>query len=145
MNTEILQKIIDTATKEIGTKEVVGKKDNPRIVEYHSKTSLKAQSDEVPWCSAFVNWVTEKCGLTGTYNAAARSWLSWGIKSEFVPGCIVVMKRGNSSWQGHVGIGIKKVGPVVWVLGGNQSDEVNISKYSTFKILGYRIPREALV
>ncbi len=29
---------------------------NQRIIQYHAATSLKAQTDEVPWCSSFVNW-----------------------------------------------------------------------------------------
>lgn len=43
------------AMKELGVRELAGSKHNPRIIEYHKATSLKATQDEVSWCSSFVN------------------------------------------------------------------------------------------
>jgi uncharacterized protein (TIGR02594 family) len=125
------------AIRELGVKEKEGSGDNPRIIEYHAKTSLKAQSDDVAWCSAFVNWCIDSCGIKTTRDAMARSWLSWGRSCDYEQGCVVVLKRGTG-WQGHVGFAVKKVGPVVWILGGNQNDEVNITAYPTWRVLGYR-------
>src|SRR6266516_1789775 len=39
---------------------------NQRILEYHQTTTLAALTDEVPWCSSFVNWVMKKAGRKGT-------------------------------------------------------------------------------
>lgn len=43
------------AEAELGTAEVAGTARNQRIIAYHSATSLEAKSDELPWCSSFVN------------------------------------------------------------------------------------------
>ena len=128
---------MSVALEEIGVKEKSGSLDNPRIIEYHSKTKLKAQSDSVPWCSSFVNWCVEQSGFKGTRDAMARSWLNWGKGCSFEQGCIVILKRG-SGYQGHVGFAVKKFGPAVWILGGNQGNEVNIAVYPSWKVLGYR-------
>ena len=45
--------------------EISGDKDNQKIVEYHQATTLKAQDDETPWCSSFVNWCYIVAGLVG--------------------------------------------------------------------------------
>jgi hypothetical protein len=53
-------------------------------------------------------------------------------------GDIAVFKRGTMGWQGHVGFYVKNDGAYVWVLGGNQSDEVKISRYLGMDLLSYR-------
>jgi len=67
------QRVLEIARAEIGTKEMQGKTANPRILEYHQTTKLKALSDEVAWCSAFVNWVLKQAGIEGTDSSLARS------------------------------------------------------------------------
>lgn len=134
------EEVLKIAEGEIGIKEIPGSGDNPRILEYHACTSLKATDDETPWCSAFVNWVICKAGGTGTNNAMARSWLKWGVPiEEPFPGCIVILKRGNPP-SGHVGIFKYRRSPGGWVhiIGGNQSDQVKISLYAESGVLGYR-------
>lgn len=130
------------AHAEIGTREVTGSGDNPRIVAYHRSTSLDAPSasnDETPWCSSFVNWCVERSGHAGTDSAWARSWLSWGHPTKTpTKGCIVVFTRGTSS--GHLAFFVSKTATKIKVLGGNQSDEVNISDYPASRLLGYRVP-----
>jgi len=136
---------IDIAKKEIGNKEITGGKDNPRILEYHSTTLLKAKHDEVPWCSAFVNWVISQTGLKGTGSASARSWLKWGkgIAEPAVGAITVIWRTSPKSWEGHVGF---YLGPDpndksrILVLGGNQKDRVSIASYETSRVLGYRWP-----
>eukprot|EP01156_Anaeramoeba_ignava_P011257 Anaeramoba_ignava/a482504_22.p5 GENE.a482504_22~~a482504_22.p5 ORF type:complete len:143 (+),score=5.17 a482504_22:255-683(+) len=64
-----------------GVTEIRGRKHNPRIIEYHKSTTLRASNDETAWCSSFVNWCIEQAGLKGTDSAAARSWLKWGKKT----------------------------------------------------------------
>jgi uncharacterized protein (TIGR02594 family) len=126
---------------ETGVDEIPGPRDNPRILEYHASTNLKATDDETAWCSAFVNWCIEQAGLQGTKSAAARSWLKWGkTLNQARQGCIVVLKRGNNQWQGHVGFFHSEDGPRILVLGGNQSNQVNISSFRASDVLSYRWP-----
>lgn len=131
------------AYKELGQSEISGNEHNPRILEYHSATNLKATTDEVPWCSAFVNWVMQKCQLGGTHSAAARSWLQYGWEMEKPAyGCIVVMKRGKNSWMGHVGFYLGEVaGEKIVVLGGNQGNKVCEAVFPKYAVLGYRWPK----
>lgn len=129
------------AYNEIGQKEIYGSKHNKKILEYHQATTLKATSDEVAWCSSFVSWCLEMAGIKSTRSAAARSYLNFGKKVSLADakiGDIVVFQRGSSSWQGHVGFYAGKQGSQILVLGGNQSNSVNITPYSTAKLLGVR-------
>lgn len=132
---------VKLAKGEVGQLEIPGSKDNPRIVAYHSTTTLKASSDDVPWCSSFINWLFFKLTWKRTNSAAARSWLNWGIKlARPIPGCIVIFARGTG---GHVAIYESGyTSGFINVLGGNQSNTVKHSSYSESKVLGYRWPSE---
>lgn len=118
---------------------------NKRILEYHACTSLHAGTDEVPWCSSFVNWVMKQAGYQGTNSALASSWITWG--HEAAPpraGAIMVIKRKGatsdqatgSSTGNHVGFFVSSSGAHLRLLGGNQGDSV---KYSNFSLAAYEI------
>lgn len=135
----------DIAKAEIGVREIPGEQDNPRIVEYQQATSLRATDDETPWCASFVNWCLQQAGIAGTNSAAARSFLQWGREiPQPVEGCIVVLKRGNSSWQGHVGFYVGAIGDRVNLVGGNQGNAVSIKGFKRSDVLGYRMPKKAI-
>lgn len=120
--------------------------DHPRIIEYLQTVDTAAigeLTDEVSWCSAFVNWVVEQVGYRGTDSAAARSWLHWGRAISWPKiGAIVVLRRGTQSWQGHVGFVVGVDHGLLLVLGGNQKNSVNISPYTLDRVLAYRWPVE---
>ncbi len=132
------------ALAEEGIKEFPGNDDNPRIIEYLKSTNLRApynSRDETPWCSAFANWCIERAGYEGTDSAWARSWASWG-KNLPTPrrGCIVVFTRPPNPAEGHVGFYFGETSTQIKVLGGNQSDAVNVKGYAKSRLIGYRIP-----
>lgn len=130
----------EIAKGEVGVKETPGAGNTKRVLEYHATTTLKATSDDVPWCSAFVSWCVERAGLRGTRSAAARSWLDWGTAVDLPQeGDIVILRRGNPP-SGHVGFFVKSAGDIIYVLGGNQSDQVKVSGYKRGDLLGYRRP-----
>lgn len=132
---------LEIAIKEKGVKEVKGG-ENPRIIEYHSCTTLKATEDETPWCSAFMNWVMKEAGLPYTKSAAARSWLNWGTAlGEPKEGCVVVLKRGAPP-SAHVTLWVNGENGVFAGLGGNQGDMVKVSIFKNADVLGYRWPEE---
>lgn len=130
------------AKKEQGQKEIPGAAHNPRIVEYHGTTTLRANTDEVPWCSSFVNWVMNKSGHRTTRSAAARSWLAYGIEVPIQYGAIAVTTRSGSTSKtaGHVGFVVRYTDTRIWLLGGNQSDTVKISSFPRSILLGCRMP-----
>jgi uncharacterized protein (TIGR02594 family) len=136
-------KWISIAEAEIGQKEISGSENNSRILEYHSSTSGKATSETIHWCSAFVNWVMTKSGYTGTNNAVATSWAKWGKKiNQPAYGSIAVIDWDGPGpgWKGHVGFVVGKKGSSILLLGGNQSDAVNISSFSTNRVIAYIYP-----
>ncbi|MDD2902008.1 MAG: TIGR02594 family protein [Syntrophales bacterium] len=119
--------------------------DNPRILAYHRSTCGQASSEEVPWCSAFVNWCIEQSELKGTRSARAVSWLRWGRPlAEPRPGCIVVLWRSNNPEEGHVGFYWGAEGDRILLLGGNQQNAVTIQGYARSKVRnqGFRWPEE---
>jgi uncharacterized protein (TIGR02594 family) len=133
------------AMAELGQQEIPGAEHNPRIVEYHQATGLRAQDDETPWCGAFVAWCLGAAGIRykKASAASARSWLNWGreLKRPTI-GCVVVFWRGRrDGWQGHVGFyaGRDAQGRIL-VLGGNQGNAVSVRPYSADQLLGYRWP-----
>lgn len=138
------------AKKEIGQAEISGKKHNPKIIKYHSSTTLKAKADEVAWCSSFVNWVITAAKLKGTDSAAAASWVTWGEKTTAKTGAITIIrnsKAANSSLTtsgNHVGFLVKETATHYVLLGGNQSDQVKISTFpkSSWTLRGYRWPKQ---
>ena len=132
---------MEIARGELGTAEVAGAKHNARILEYHATTTLRATTDEVAWCSSFVNWVMHHAGLAGTRLANARSWLDWGrTVDEPRHGSVVVFPRGSDPKAGHVGFVVRTAGGRVLVLGGNQGNRVSEQWYSETGVLGYRLP-----
>lgn len=132
------------AYQERGVKEFAGSADNPRIVEYHKSTTLHssyAKHDETPWCSSFVNWCMEKSNYEGTDSAWARSWANWGQRlATSRRGCVAVFKRPPDPNSGHVGFYISETANHIRLLGGNQSNEVNIMSQAKDRLLGYRWP-----
>lgn len=130
-----------TALAEYGVREIPGIHASPRILQYHATTTLRATSDEVPWCSAFVNWCMRECGIKGTDSAAARSWLAWGTPLQLPKlGCVVVFSSARGADAGHVGFLQRSEQHWTYVLGGNQGNAVSLSPYETRSVLGFRWP-----
>jgi uncharacterized protein (TIGR02594 family) len=129
------------AAQRKGIREVPGAKHHPDILHMHGQTSLKAKSDEVPWCSSFAVSCMELAGIPSTRSAAAVSWLEWGRKlDEPVPGCVVVLRRGKDG--GHVGFLEAADETHVALLGGNQGNRVSVQRYPRKRVLGYRWPMD---
>jgi uncharacterized protein (TIGR02594 family) len=128
------------AEKYIGTQEISGPHNNPKVVQFWEEIHLGGiNDDETPWCAAFVGAVLEEAGIKSSRSGMAKSYLNWGTGlKKPVQGCIVVFTRKGG---GHVGFveGVDKNGNL-YVLGGNQSDAVNIKLFTTNNVVGYRWP-----
>lgn len=136
----------ELAQKEVGTVEWE-KGDNPKVVAYFKDSgNAWVKDDETAWCAAFVGAMLKRAGIKGTGKLTARSYLDWGVpveRKDARPGDIVIFERGNSSWQGHVGFFVKDRGALIDVLGGNQSNAVNVKGYQASKLLGIRRAEKA--
>lgn len=126
----------------VGLKEIVGSRHEAKVLKFYAEAGHSwVKDDETAWCAAFANAMLGRAGIKGTGSLAARSFLSWGEKlAKPRVGCIVVFKRGSSSWQGHVAFFIREVSGKIEVLGGNQGNAVSIAKYPKSSLLGYRWP-----
>lgn len=105
-----MQKILDIAGAYIGTTEVTGAQDNPKIVEMFKKSGAAwVEDDETPWCAAFVGAVLDDAGIKGTMKLNARSYLEWGEHTiDPEPGDIAVLWRESRvGWRGHVGFYVR--------------------------------------
>jgi uncharacterized protein (TIGR02594 family) len=136
------------AKKEKGQKEIRGHQNNPRILEYHMATTLKADNDETPWCSSFVNWCLKEVGITGTKSAAAASWTHWGKASAAKAGAITIIHSPKAAGSGltssgyHVGFLVEETVSHYGVVGGNQGNAVRVTSFpkSAWQLIGYRWP-----
>jgi len=139
----------DLAQRFTGIKEVGGNVDNPQIMAMLKLDNEWPSEDEVPWCSAFANYICWLARLPRSKDLRARSWLNIGIGIQLdqaEPGDIVIIKRGkgeqpgpeNTTAQGHVGFYSGITGDLIEILGGNQSDTVKISRYPRSRLLGVR-------
>lgn len=141
----------DLAQRYVGVREISGAKDHPLVVWWHSLCGLPESTDEVPWCSSFVNGMAWELRLPRSNNAAARSWLKVGTPvalNEAAPGFdVVILRRGSgnqpgpevtSGAPGHVGFFAGWDLSNVLILGGNQGNEVAIDPFNRGLILGIR-------
>lgn len=132
----------------LGTKELKGSADNPKIMEmYRAVGHHWVEHDEVAWCAAFAGHCLEKAGVLSTRKLNARSYLTWGEKvagpEQAKEGDIAIFSRGSGTAQGHVAFFLKDAGSRIEVLGGNQSDAVTVARYPKSRLLGIRRPLRA--
>lgn len=138
------------AQRFIGTKEVRGKVDNPQIMAMLNLDNAWPEHDEVPWCSAFANYVCWLLRLPRSKNLRARSWLLVGEAVEEldaeVGSDVVIIKRGSGDQPGpevieapgHVGFFAGVDGDFIHMLGGNQGDGVSVARFPRDQLLGIR-------
>lgn len=122
----------ELAEAEIGTVEWRSGS-NPKVVAYFKDAGHpEVKDDATAWCAAFVGAMLTRSGIRGTGQLNARSYLGWGEPVErknAQPGDIVILSRGKSTWQGHVGFFVRDNGSTITLLGGNQADAVNRRAY----------------
>ncbi|MCK5606612.1 TIGR02594 family protein [Candidatus Pacearchaeota archaeon] len=139
MEKKKLAEFLQKAFEEMNVKEIKGKNHNPRILQYHNSTNLRASTDEIPWCSSYANFVVIKCGVEGTKSAMARSFETWGDPlAKPIPGCVVVLKRGPDTTKGHVNFYLYETKKYIYCIGGNQGDAVSIARFPKSSVVCYR-------
>lgn len=152
-------KLIELALSQYGITEWAGDEHNPEVLKYFDETgNAWVDDDETAWCSAYVNWVAKMAGYEWTSKLNARSWLDIGdtirynmrglevteqdydeFYKDIELGDIVIFWRiKEDSPYGHVGFYIADDEHYYYVLGGNQNNKVQISKYPKSRLLGIR-------
>jgi uncharacterized protein (TIGR02594 family) len=119
-----------------------------RIVSYFEATNFgKGATPATPWCGAFAAFCVKQAGLDPPKGAAvAANWKSWGneisFRSQEIPqGAVVVLSPSEGTGtSGHVAFfnGFSDNGKRVKLLGGNQSDALNVKAFLTSRIAAVR-------
>lgn len=132
------------ARSRIGIREIPGPKHNSNILEWIGKLTPKRlgmviSDDETPWCGTFVASVMLDSGVEPPPVAArALSWADWGqTLATPVLGAILVFKRPGG---GHVGFYAGEDDLAYHVLGGNQSNAVNVARIEKARCVAIRWP-----
>lgn len=126
------------AKKHIGLKEIPGPKHNQTIIGWAKRLGAKTlgitvTDDETPWCGTFVAHCIDWVGLEPAKIAVrASSWAAWGRQLNGPRlGCILVFTRSGG---GHVGFYVGEDNTHYHVLGGNQSNMVNVMRIAKSRL-----------
>lgn len=129
------------ALKYYGVRSIYGKESDKDILKFFEAIGHDwVTNDEVPWCAAFLNYILQISGMENTRKLNARSFLEIGEKvTEPKLGDIAVFWRLDPlGTLGHVGIFVAENEKHVFVLGGNQKEEVNIMPIPKVRLLSYQ-------
>jgi uncharacterized protein (TIGR02594 family) len=133
----------------VGTKELPGNENCPAILAMIDSCDHAGKiSDEIAWCSAFINFICKQLRLPRSKSLAAKSWLNVGfpvsIHDAQPDSDIVIFNRTANPALGHVGFfaGIDphkdEANQTLVILGGNQSNSVSLQHYPIDQVAGVR-------
>ena len=136
---------METAESLLGTKEKPGTANNPEIIEWAKAIGGWVANfytkDEIPWCGLFVAHCLDEHGMATPKNPLSA--LEYGKLGEGLDepsfGAIMVFTRKGG---GHVGFYVSEDDEAYHILGGNQSDMVNITRISKDRLTAIRWPSE---
>jgi uncharacterized protein (TIGR02594 family) len=137
----------EEARRLIGTREIKGPKHNPTIMGWVKNLGSKVlgiqvKDDETPWCGTYVAHCMNVAGIAAPPVAVrAKSWATWGSNlraTHLTPGAVLVFERPGG---GHVGFYVAEDEVCYHVLGGNQSNMVNITRIEKSRCVARRWPK----
>lgn len=136
---------LGVARKYINTNEVPGPKHNPVIIGWAKKLGGWFASfytkDEIPWCGLFVANCMRECGFPVQGDAlSALGWADYGTRVQPCVGAIMIFKRPGG---GHVGFYVSEDAETYHILGGNQSNSVNVARIEKSRLHDVRWPPNA--
>jgi uncharacterized protein (TIGR02594 family) len=133
-----------------GTNEYPGSSNNPKILKWADSIAAVSSrlnwiddfydKDSIPWCGLYVGYVMLQAGYGSQLPKnplGAKEWLNFGEKTTPRQGAVMVFSREGG---GHVGFYVSEDADYYHILGGNQSDTVNIAKIAKSRFVGARWP-----
>lgn len=130
--------------KLFGITETPGAADNKTILEWAKEVGVDNvyKHDSVPWCGLFLALVAKRGGHPWLGEPKdtlwALSWLRYGkITLRGMFGDVLIFKREGG---GHVALYIGEDVETYHVLGGNQTDKINIIRINKTRCVGIRRP-----
>ena len=138
LNLETGPKVIDEAIKLLGTKEIAGPAHSKAIMGWAETLSIKNyKNDETAWCGLFVAIVVHRAGFDVVKDPLwAANWGKFGTKQKVaMKGDILTFKRTGGN---HVGFYVGEDDTHYHLLGGNQSNMVNIMRIEKSRLTNIR-------
>ena len=135
------QQWMNEAAEHLGLREIPGKRHNPIIMRWIRQLGGWFTDDETPWCGTFV----AHCLRAADHKVPrhwyrAKAYAGWGVPCERRVGAIAVFGRKGG---GHVGFIVGESTSNLYILGGNQRNEVNISPIAKDRLIAVRWPATA--
>lgn len=125
-----------------GLKEIPGPRHNQTIIRWLGKLNAWWSNDETPWCGVFVAHCMQESNLPyPKFYMRAKAWSDYGSllrRDRLAPGAILVFDRAGG---GHVGFYVGEDAGFYYVLGGNQSNAVNVMKLGKSRLVASRWPK----
>jgi uncharacterized protein (TIGR02594 family) len=125
-----------------GLSEVEGPQSNPEILEFFRELDYDWVNDDsaTSWCSAMLSYYAKKCGYEYHTGLDARGWLKMPIMvlKPSLGDIVILWRNDPHSWEGHVALFIAWSVSKVYLLGGNQGNQINITAYPRDRIIGIR-------
>jgi uncharacterized protein (TIGR02594 family) len=137
----MLNNALKVALGQYGTRGIWGKESEEQVLKYYHDIGFEwVQDDDLAWCAGFLNWCLLQGGYKFLKSLRARDFLNYGVEiSKPEIGDIVIFWRiSKDSVWGHVGFYICETDNVIYILGGNQSNSVDIAPFPKTQVLGYR-------
>lgn len=140
-NIGTLPRILQEAIKLFGTAEIAGRQHSATIMGWAKETGLEAvyTNDEIAWCGLFVAVAIKRAGYAPVAGPLwALNWLKFGVKADKPSlGDVMCFVREGG---GHVGFYVGEDSGYYHILGGNQSNQVNIIRIAKSRWKGARRP-----
>jgi uncharacterized protein (TIGR02594 family) len=152
-------KMVQAALDLYGTHELAGGQNSATIIKWADEVAAATSSkyadwagdfynsDSIPWCGLFV----AVCAVRSAGGRADRlpehkylsalEWKNWGVPvavRDAVVGDVVIFQRQGG---GHVAIIVGEDATHFHILGGNQSDQVNIVRKAKVDAVAVRRPK----
>lgn len=125
-----------------GLKEIPGPRHNQTIIRWLGKLRAWWSDDETPWCGVFIAHCMQESWLPfPKFYMRAKAWSDYGSllrRDRLAPGAILVFDRAGG---GHVGFYVGEDAGFYYVLGGNQSNAVNVMKLGKSRLVASRWPK----
>lgn len=125
-----------------GTLETPGSNDNPEILawakELGPKVGIDYKHDAEPWCGITAGIVAKRAGFEPPRICVrASSWDAYG-RPVSGPAMLGDFLRFQRPGGGHIGVYVGEDAQCFHVWGGNQSDQVNITRIEKSRLVAAR-------